>query len=577
MIITGKFPKVVDFIGYALATLTLVSCIIVNGFYIDSSCVKPLLQIQQFFAFAFLGIYLVRFLNSQSKLLFIKSNKLVIVLMIFFLVIFIINNFYIFSPHYTVPTSRDIFIRKHWFFVFLQFFLIINTFITFTRMRDKWLLVSINPSRILVFSFFLTIVVGGLLLKLPRASTNLSWIDSFFLSTSAVCVTGLSTVDITQVLTFEGQFILMCLIQVGGLGIVTLTTFIVLFFQRGFRLKDQMMMKDMMDDENFSKISLAITLIMLSTFIIEFIGSIFLYISWSNMPMDMLELGFYAIFHSVSAYCNAGFSTFPLGLENRMFNSHYPTLIIVMLLIVLGGLGFYTYNYFLTGGKKKNQRMSLQVKMIVYGTIVLIFFGALITWIVQYSQWKDLPIGQQIVNSFFISITSRTAGFANVNMGTILYPTATLVILYMYIGASPNSTAGGIKITTVVTLLYSVFAFIRGKERVEIGWNTISKAVVRRSLVVFFISIVIIFSSGFLISIFETDKNIFDIYFEVVSAFGTTGLSRGITAQIRDITKMTLIFLMFAGRVGMFTLAVAINEGNKSEKYKFAETNIMVG
>jgi len=577
MIISKKFQKIINYIGHILAFISLASCVIVNGFYLNNKLGHNLLIIQQFLAFSFIVLYALQLKNSNVKILFFKRNFYVLLLIIFFIIIFIINELLILSPLYEIPTSRALFQSQHWFFLILQLFLLINSIIYFAKMRDKWLFISGHPSRIMVFSFFLVIFVGGLLLKLPRASTNLSWIDSFFISTSAVCVTGLSSIDIPKVLTFEGQFILMCLVQIGGLGIVTLTTFIVMFFQKGFRLKDQMMVKDMLDDENVSKISTVLTVIIGLTFGIELIGACSLYVSWLDFPFDPLERTFYAVFHAVSAYCNAGFSVFPYGLENPMFCHHNPTLITIMLLIILGGLGFYTYYYFLTGGKKKNLRMNLQIKMILYGTAVLIFGGALFVWIFQYDEWKDLPVSQQIVNSFFASVTSRTAGFSNFNFGELLYPAALIVMLLMYIGASPNSTAGGVKITTVITLLYSVWAFIRGKDRVEIGWNTINKAVVRRSLVVFFISIAIIFVAGLILSIFEKDKEIFNIYFEVVSAFGTVGLTRGITMDLTSYSKLVLIFVMFFGRLGLFTVAVAINEGGNVQKYKFAETNIMVG
>jgi len=577
MKITGNFPKFVDFLGYFLGIVAIISCILVNGFYLSLNFSHNLLFFQQIIAFLFLGLYAIKYFNSISKTTFIKRNILALFFIFLFITVFIINELVLLNSNFEIPTSRELFHYQHLFFLLLQFFLVINSIISFAKLRDKWLLISENPSRIMVFSFFLTIVVGGFLLKLPRCSTDLSWVDAFFISTSAVCVTGLSSIDVPNVLTFEGQLVLMCLIQVGGLGIVTLTTFVVLFFQRGLRLRDQMMMTDVMDDDNFSKISMVLTIIIIITFGFELIGAVTLYISWLDFPFDNVQRIFYAVFHSVSAYCNAGFSVIPQGLENPMFSNHAPTLITIMFLIIFGGIGFYTYIYFLTGGKKNNPRMALQIKMILIGTVVLIFGGALFVWLFQRCEWNDLSAKQQILNSFFASVTSRTAGFSNFNFGELLYPAALIVMLLMYIGASPNSTAGGIKITTLITLLFSVWAFIRGKERVEIGWNTINKAVVRRSLVVFFISMVIIFFSGIILSYFEPEKNIFDLYFEVVSAFGTVGLTRGVTMTLTSMSKIILIFIMFFGRVGLFTLAVAIGEDTNSQKYKFAETNIMVG
>jgi len=394
-----------------------------------------------------------------------------------------------------------------------------------------------------------------------------------------VCITGLSTVNISKIFTAEGQLVIMLLIQLGGLGIITLTSFIALFIQQGFRLRDQIIVQEILDNENLSSLSSILKAIVSITFVSELIGAIGLYISWKNLGLSEFDRVFSAVFHSVSAYCNAGFSIFANGLETAGYQFNSLSLIIIMLLIVFGGLGFYTYSDILHIGEIKMIRkngLTLQSKIILIGTASLILLGAGLIWATQYSQWKGLPIGEQVLKSFFLSITSRTAGFSVVHIGSLAIPSLMIVILLMYIGGAPNSTSGGIKITTMATLVATVRTFVRGKTRVELGWNTIPMRTVRRAFIVFAVSIFLIFIVLFVLSWTE-DQNFFDLLFEIISAFGTVGLSRGITPDLTVTGKILIAFVMFAGRIGLFSFAVAMSEGKDDSSYTFPEINLMVG
>jgi Trk-type K+ transport system membrane component len=250
-----------------------------------------------------------------------------------------------------------------------------------------------------------------------------------------------------------------------------------------------------------------------------------------------------------------------------------------MLLIVFGGLGFYTYsNIFHIGELKmfRKKGLTLQTKVILIGTLVLILFGAAMMWVTQYEQWKNLPVGEQVLQSFFLSVTSRTAGFSMVSIGELAIPTLMMVILLMYIGGAPNSTSGGIKVTTVMALLAALVAFVRGKTRVEIGWNTLPMRIVRRAFIVFMVSILLIFSVLFVMTWTE-DQAFLDILFEIVSAFGTVGLSRGITPDLSVTGKLLIAAVMFAGRIGLFSFAIAMSEVKDDTSYTFPEINLMVG
>jgi len=428
-------------------------------------------------------------------------------------------------------------------------------------------------------SLWLKPVRNGFSFPLVRQGSWYFPIFSSYLQTSAVCITGLTTLNVSEVFTFEGQVFILILIQLGGLGIITLTSFIALFIQRGFRLREQIIVQEVLDNENFSSLTSILKAIVLITFVSELAGAIGLYLSWKNLGFSEFERIFNAVFHSISAYCNAGFSIFPRGLQTTGYNFNAISLIIIMALIVCGGLGFYTISDILGIGEIKMIRkngLTPQSKIILVTSLFLIIFGALLVWIISMPQWKDIPYGKQIMNAFFLSITSRTAGFSILEMGNIAIPALMVVILLMYIGGAPNSSSGGIKITTGLILLTSFRAFVKGKNRVEIGWNTIPMTTVRRAFIVFVVSILLIFFALFVLSLTE-DQTFFDIFFEVVSAFGTVGLSRGITPELTYMGKIMIVLVMFAGRIGLFTFAVAMTEERESNGYHFPEINLMVG
>jgi trk system potassium uptake protein TrkH len=334
-----------------------------------------------------------------------------------------------------------------------------------------------------------------------------------------------------------------------------------------------------LDNENLSSLSSILKAIVTITFLTELIGAVGLYLSWSNLGLSEFERIFSAVFHSISAYCNAGFSIFANGFETAGYQFSSISLVTIMLLIVFGGLGFYTYSDIFHIGEIKifhKKGLSIQSKIILTGTFILIFLGAGIIWATQHSQWKDLPLGKQVLDSFFMSVTSRTAGFSVVSVGELAIPTLMMIILLMYIGGAPNSTSGGIKITSIMTLLASLRTFISGKTRVEIGWNTIPMRTVRRAFIVFAVSIFLIFTVLFILSWTE-DQTFIDLLFEIVSAFGTVGLSRGITPELTSAGKILIAFVMFTGRIGLFSFAVAMTEVQDDTSYTFPEINLMVG
>ena len=578
--IQNRIYKIIGFITPVFGIVAFVSLFLKYGFHLSDRSIANLLILDEIIAAVFILTLLVKFIISDTKWEYVKQSPFEFGLLLLFIVSIVFEEIIsIEEPHYLIRrATTHSFIKLY--FVIIQIYIVINGIITLAKTQEKWLFFSLNPARILMLSYVFVIVAGLLMLKLPKATySGISWIDALFTSTSAVCITGLSTVNISQVFTIEGQIIILLLIQLGGLGIITLTSFIALFIAQGFRLKDQIIVQEILDNENLSSLSSILKAIVAITFVSELIGAIGLYFSWSNLGLPEFERIFNAVFHSVSAYCNAGFSTFSNGFETAGYPFSSFSLILIMLLIVFGGLGFYTYSdIFGIGEVKMNRRhgLTLQSKTILAGTFFLILFGAGMIWVTQHAQWKSLSMGEQVMRSFFMSITSRTAGFSIVSVGELAVPTLMIIILLMYIGGAPNSTSGGIKMTSVRILLASLRTFINGKTRVEIGWNTVPMRTVRRVFIVFTVSIILIFTVMFVMSWTE-DHSFIDILFEIVSAFGTVGLSRGITPDLSVTGKLMISLVMFAGRIGLFSFAVAMSEVKDDTSYTFPEINIMVG
>ncbi len=578
--IQNRIHQYTGIITPAFGIAAFTSLFLKFGFYLSDKWIVNLLILDEIIAGFFVVTLLINFFISDKKWQYIKQSPFEFTLLFLFIISLILEKIIsIEEPHYLLQrTTSHSFIKLY--FVLIQIYIIISSIISLTKTREKWLFFSLSPARILMISYVIVIVAGTFMLKLPKATySGITWIDAFFTSTSAVCITGLTTLNVSRVFTFEGQVFILLLIQLGGLGIITLTSFIALFIQKGFRLKDQIIVQEVLDNENLSSLTSILKAIVTITFITELAGAIGLYLSWKDFGMSEFDRIFNAVFHSISAYCNAGFSIFPNGLETSGYHFNTPSLITIMLLIVLGGLGFYTYADMLRIGKIKiihKKGLTLQSKIILLATLFLVLSGALLVWIIQYSLWKDQPLGKQLLDAFFLSITSRTAGFSTVSIRELAIPTLMMVILLMYIGGAPNSTSGGIKLTTAMTILASLRAFVNGKDRVEIGWNTIPGRTVRRAFIVFIVSILLIFVVLFVLTWTE-DHAFLDIFFEVISAFGTVGLSRGITPDLTLIGKIMIALMMFAGRIGLFTFAIAMSEEHEDDGYNFPEINLMVG
>jgi len=453
-----------------------------------------------------------------------------------------------------------------------------------------------NPASLFVFSFILIIVVGAVMLMLPNATySGIGLSDAFFTSTSAVCVTGLIVVDTSTYFTPLGQIFIIVLIQIGGLGIMTFTSFFGYFFKGGASFGNEFLLKELINEEKLGEIFKTLLKIITVTFSIEAIGAILIYysISPSLLEGDSSILGF-AVFHSISAFCNAGFSTLSDGFYQPGFRYNYNLQYIIAFLIIAGGLGFpIVFNYYrLMRHFIKNKYrqwvskkgyihvpkiINVNSRIVIYTTFILLVGGFVFFMFSEFNHsLKGLSIEGKVAGAFFGSVTTRTAGFNTVDMSMLAPATVLVYMFLMWVGASPASTGGGIKTTTFAVAIMNIVSMSKGKGRIEIFGREIANESVRRAFAVIFLSFLVIAIAVLMLVITDGQLELSKIIFEVVSAFGTVGLSMGITSQLSDSGKWVLIFTMFLGRVGTLTLLVGIFRKMRSFHYHYPTENIMI-
>lgn len=449
-----------------------------------------------------------------------------------------------------------------------------------------------KPEALIFYSFLLVVLIGTALLRMPFSSRNipLSWIDALFMSTSAVCVTGLSVVDVGAGLTLFGQSIILILVQLGGLGIMTFSLLFLISIGKRVSLHSQLCIQDLSQDMSLRNIKYSVFLIFIMTFVVEFVGMCLLFLNFKNYHPFGFAL-YSSLFHAISAFCNAGFSLYSDSFVS--FKGNPSIMLILMVLVVLGGLGFIViYEVFRIVVNKTNRgrraALSLHTKIALTGSVFFIVCGGFVVWLFESrGALRDMPVLYQIFNAIFLSITSRTAGFNTLDTASLSNPTLLFVIFLMFVGACPGSTAGGIKIHT----LFSVAALVRNKMR-GLGMSSlfkrkISPAIVDRAITIFISAFLIVLVAVFLLQITENNsishlkvnpkEGFLDTLFEAVSAFGTVGLSTGITSSLSTGGKVIIIFLMFAGRIGPLTLGIALQMRQKRNiVYEFPNEEIVV-
>ncbi len=437
-----------------------------------------------------------------------------------------------------------------------------------------------SPSLLLILSFAGAILIGTFLLMLPfsTVSGSISFVNALFTATSAVCVTGLIVVDTATYFTTFGQTIILILFQLGGLGIMTFTSLVILLARGDISFSEKSVIEDSFLSKGGVDLKRFIKDIFIFTFLIEFSGMLLLYFNVFSKHFKEGKAFFHSLFHSVSAFNNAGFSTFSDSLVK--YQSSVSLNLVIVFEIIIGGLGFFVVRdiYYFVKARGKN-KFSLHSKLVIVTTFILIVVGFGIFLFLENDHslaGKDKLT--KILISLFQSATPRTAGFNTVDLTLITHASAFLLIIFMVIGASPGSTGGGMKTTTWAALLLFLRTKLKGKNNVQAFGRNIAWEIVDKAHLILLFSIIVIFSGVLLISFFEGDKfSLLQVFFEEVSAYGTVGLSLGITSKINSYSKLVLIATMFVGRVGILNIIYAFVSEKRGANYEYPEEKIIVG
>lgn len=441
---------------------------------------------------------------------------------------------------------------------------------------------NLKPPQILIFSFLFLILWGTVLLLFPisvKDNYRLKLIDALFTAASATCVTGLSSISISDNLSFFGQIVVLILIQLGGLGLMTFSSFIALIVGKRFSFKNGIIIQEGFLHSPVKNLRKLVFEIIIFTFAIEFTGALFLFFKWNN-ELPLGKSIYYSIFHSISAFCNAGFSLFNSNLANYV-DSILINMVII-LLIFSGGIGFFVLRnvkeYIVNFKRRRSFKMPVQVKIVLFTSFFLIIISSFLFMVMEWNKsLSGLPLKTKILGSMFQSVTPRTAGFNTVNISLASNGAVLLLIILMFIGASPGSTGGGIKTTTLAVLIGYLRARIRNRLSIRFFNRNIPSDYSQKALVVFLIALTVVGISCFLMLISQKNLKFEDVTFEVFSAFGTVGLSRGITSIINSFGKIVLIVTMFIGRVGAISLIYAMGVTEAKVDLQYPEEKIMIG
>ena len=566
-----------------VALTTLIALVFYHGFELEAHQNKVVGYVVRGSIGYYLVKYLLELLYNFHPIQFLKDRKWEGILMLFLIVDILIINL----AGFELLNEAGLFLKipglQESFLIVLQCYVLVIVGLEFGRIGELLPQSKLSPPTLLVLSFLVLIALGTGLLMLPEITVHgrdgLDLFTALFTSISASCVTGLSLIDISTILSGKGQFIVMLLMQLGGLNIISFAALFAIL-RGGFGMRQQNFMSENLGEDLRRSRSL-ISAIFRLTLIIEGTGALLLGILWRN---DFDTLGttiFYSLFHSISAFNNAGFSLFSDSLASQSVQWDFSIHWVIALMIVLGGIGFGTITDILRQSWTKQSllrswrglRIGTKLGLVVSAT--LIFAGGIIFFFLDQGSQN---IGAHISDSFFQSITARTAGFNTVSIGALATPAILFLIFLMFIGGGSGSTAGGIKTSTFALVFMSAAATIQGKKNINLYKTQIPWELMNRAFAIFLFSVVSILLGVFALTILEPSMNLLELAFEEVSAFCTVGLSTGITADLGTGSKVILMLSMLVGRVGTLTLAFALS-GQRQEvnSFKYPKANIHVG
>jgi trk system potassium uptake protein TrkH len=567
------------------AVLAAASLVVQYGFYLPRDYLGYLVMLDIGIITFFIAENFIRLIISTEKLTYLKSHWLDFAFIGLFGAQIVSLRFFAQSEIVSTSLARlNIVSLTKAYIIAVQLYI---GAVLFTKTIDANRVIArlnLNAPQLVLLSFGAVIGIGTLLLLLPRTTAtghSMRVVDALFTATSATCVTGLIVVDTGSYFSRFGQGIILFLIQLGGIGIMSLVAFSAVVMGRGIGMRERAVMKDILSSDFIGEVTRLLRNIILITGISEVIGVLILSRIWArNFPSPFTAF-YYSLFHSVSAFCNAGFSLFMDSLEG--FNGRLDVVLTFAGLIIVGGLGFMVvsnvFAYFLgrARGDRVGARLSLHSRTVLVATAALLLAGTFVFYILEaHLSTGSMPPGKRLLTAFFTSVTARTAGFSTTAMSKIAAPSALVVILLMFIGASPGGTGGGTKTSTIAVLIATIRSILRGRPSVEFFKRSLPQDIVNKAICVVMLSLALVFVSSLCISIAE-GKPLTEVLFESVSAFGTVGLSRGLTRDLTMPSKVVIIITMFFGRIGPLTLGLAIGQRTSESSYSYPVERVMIG
>lgn len=567
------------------AVLAAASLIAQYGLYLPQRYLDYLIYVDVGIILFFITENFIRLGISREKLDYVRTHWMDFLFIFLFLAQIVLIRFFS-RTHFmeTFLVQLNIVSLTKAYIVAVQVYIALALF-TKTIDANRFIArLKISPPQMVLASFGAVIAIGTLMLLLPRATStgqSMPFIDALFTATSATCVTGLIVVDTGSYFSRFGQGIILLLIQLGGIGIMSLVAFSAAAIGRGIGMRERAMLKDILDSNFIGEVTRLLRNIVLITVIFETAGVLILSRIWArDFPTPMMTF-YYSLFHSVSAFCNAGFSLFSDSLEG--FRARADVVMTFAALIIIGGLGFIVlsnlFRYFLGRIRRDRPRprLNLHTKVVLWTSAILLVVGTLAFYALEVDDsMADFTGSERALSAFFSSVTARTAGFSTLNMGAIAVPSALVIILLMFIGASSGGTGGGIKTNTFAVLIATLRSMLRARQDVEVFNRAIPRDIVTKAICVVMLSVGLVFATSLVVAAYER-VGFTHILFETVSAFGTVGLSRGLTQGLTTPSKVAIIITMFLGRIGPLTLGLAISQRVQEQTYKYPTERVMIG
>ena len=562
-----------------------------NGFILTKLETTVIHEIFEVLFGVFAVNYFVRLLYSFERIAFIKDGWFEGVVMMIILLTGLNSLLFDMPIVESVFKFLKITSYQHHYSVFVTISMLYFVGFEFVRLSQVLNSAALQPATTFIFSFVLLIGLGTAMLLLPAMTVqpgSPTFMEALFTSTSASCVTGLIVVDTGSFFTFKGHLVILVLMQLGGIGIVSFTTFFATFLKRGVGIKQQLIIQDFLSTDSLASTKMMLRKVIGITLTIEAVTTVLIFFSWGDQIHfeSLSKKIFSSIFHAISAFNNAGFSLFSNGLFEEGIRESYLLHVVIACTIIIGGLGFsviedvFSIKMMRERLEKPWKVWKLSSRIAIYTSGALIVIGTAVFYLIESREGHVLECNGSfsgLVTAFFQSVTTRTAGFNTVDMSLISVPTLIFMIFLMFIGASSGSTGGGIKTSTFLMILISSIATIKGKKRIDIGGRTISNDLLYKAFSIFVFAATFNLIMIFLLSITEGDKNLIDVVFEQVSAFATVGLSTGITASLSLSGKSLILVSMFVGRIGTLTLALALSDRVASSNYSYPTAHLLIG